>query len=251
MKPVFLCFVLLLLSTLAAFAADKPPIILNWPEENPQLKIAVVRFHLENSYQGTKQYLIDMTAQNVSGKPIPSASPQFQLFDKNNIRIGQGSMQITNVGVGETIKFQLSALLSGTPETVKLLAPGTRRVSLTVYSVPAGALLKVDGTVHGLTPQMVTLPVGSHMLEFSKEGYTNGSFPLVVTPDQLTGSSVSFELGSAMHDSIELRDGTVLNGDVETLDGTQAAVRIGGVVQAVPRNKIKKILLIEREIPGQ
>jgi hypothetical protein len=234
-----------------AIAAEKPQIVLNWPEENPQLKLTVVRFHLENSYQGTKQYLIDMTAQNVSGKQIPSASPQFQLFDKNNIRIGQGSIQITNVGAGETVKFQLSALLSGTPETVKLLAPGTRHVSMTVYSVPAGAQLKVDGKEHGITPQILNLPVGSHMLEFSKDGYTNGSFPLVVTPDQLNGSSVSFELGSAMHDSVELRDGTVLNGDVESLDGTQAVVRIGGNVQAVPRNKIKRILLIEREISGQ
>jgi hypothetical protein len=250
MKPVALGVLLLLLCSLAV-GGEKQQIVLNWPDENPQLKFTVVRFHLENSYQGTKQYLIDMTAQNVSGKPIPSVSPQFQLFDKNNIRVGQGSIQISNVGAGETIKFQLSALLSGTPETVKLLPPGTRRVSMTVYSVPAGAQLKVDGTAHGVTPQMVTLPVGSHMLEFAKEGYSNGSFPLVVSPDQLNGSSVSFELGSAMHDSVELRDGTVLSGDVESLDGTQVVVRIGGNVQAVPRNKIKRILLIEREIPGQ
>ncbi len=246
-----LALVLLLFLSIQVFASDKQSVVLNWPEENPQLKLTVVRFHLENSYEGSKQYLIDMTAQNVSGKLIPTASPQFQIFDKKNIRIGQGSIQLSNVAPGETVKFQISALLSGSPETIRLVAPGLRRVSLTVYSVPAGAQLKVDDQPHGVTPQNVVLQVGSHMLEFSKDGYTNGKFPLVITPDQLNGGSVSFELGSAMHDTVELRDGTVLSGDVESLDGTQAVVRVGGDVQAVPRNKIKRILLIEREIPNQ
>jgi hypothetical protein len=79
-----------------------------------------------------------------------------------------------------------------------------------VNSVPQGAVLKVDGTDAGTTPKMVKVGVGKHLLEFTKEGFNAGKFPMEVGPDDVSGGSVSYELGTSAHDTIELRDGSVL-----------------------------------------
>jgi hypothetical protein len=50
------------------------------------------------------------------------------------------------------------------------------------------------------------------MLEFEKEGFNSGRFPLEITSRDTSRGSVSYELGSAAHDTIELRDGSVLCG---------------------------------------
>lgn len=120
-------------------------------------------------------------------------------------------------------------------------------VSLTVYSVPSGAKLSVDGNEAGITPLALKLPVGSHTLEFSKEGFNTGKYPLVITPDQVSGGQVSYELGASAHDTIELRDGTVLNADVESVSATEVVVTIGGKRQSFDRNQIKRILFVQRE----
>ncbi len=51
------------------------------------------------------------------------------------------------------------------------------------------------------------------MLEFSKEGFNPGRFPLEITADDASGGSVSYELGASAHDTVELRDGSILSGD--------------------------------------
>lgn len=98
-----------------------------------------------------------------------------------------------------------------------------------------------------MTPIAAQLVPGSHTLTFTKEGYNPGTFPMVIAPDQLSGGSVSFELGSAAHDTIELRDGSVINGDLQSVDATQVIVMVGGNAQKFDRNQVKKVLLIERE----
>jgi hypothetical protein len=47
-----------------------------------------------------------------------------------------------------------------------------------------------------------------------------------------------------------LRDGTLLNGDVESVTGTEVVVRVGGAPQRLNRNRVKRILLVERETPA-
>lgn len=89
--------------------------------------------------------------------------------------------------------------------------------------------------------------MGKHLLEFSKEGFNVGKFPLEIGPDDTSGGSVSYELGTSAHDTVELRDGSVLNGDVESLSASEVLVRIGGSVQHFDRNQVKRILLVERE----
>lgn len=71
------------------------------------------------------------------------------------------------------------------------------------------ALAILYGLVRGLW-----VSIGKHMLEFSKEGFNSGKFPLGMSSHDASGGSVSYELGSAAHDTIELRDGSVLSGDL-------------------------------------
>jgi hypothetical protein len=124
-------------------------------------------------------------------------------------------------------------------------------ISVTVNSVPQGALLKVDGADQGITPKMIQVGVGKHLLEFSKEGFSNGRFPLEVAPNDASGGSVSYELGTSAYDTVELRDGSVLSGDLMSVSATEVVIRIGGASQHFNRNQVKRILLVERDAPAQ
>jgi hypothetical protein len=124
-----------------------------------------------------------------------------------------------------------------------------RAISLTVNSTPQGALLKLDGVEQGPTPRLISVGSGKHSLSFSKEGFTVGTFPLEIGPNDVSGGSVNFELGAASFDSIELRDGSVLNGDLVSISGMDVDVRVGGSIQHINRNQVKRIVLTEREAP--
>jgi len=179
------------------------------------------------------------------------------LFDDKKTRIGEALLSVSDVAPGETIKFQTTIASTGNPFSVAIVADylppelgaaaPTKTVSLTVNSIPQGAHLKVDGTDSGTTPKVVQLTTGKHRLEFSKEGFNAGSFPLEIAPNDASGGSVSYELGSAVHDTVELRDGSVLNGDVESVSAADVVVRIGGKDGHYDRNQVKRILFVERE----
>ena len=68
-----------------------------------------------------------------------------------------------------------------------------------------------------------------------------------IAPDAVSGGSVSFELGTASHDTIELRDGSVVTGDVESMSATDLVIRVGGALQNISRNQVKRIVLIQRD----
>ena len=177
------------------------------------------------------------------------------------MRIGDGWISLTNMAPGETIKFQTNLSSAGTPASMALaprtlpselssyLPPST--VSVTVNSVPQGANLKVDGKEAGTTPKVVQVGRGKHVLEFSKEGFNTGQFPLEIGAEDISGGSISFELGTAAHDTLELRDGSVITGDLESLSATDVVVRAGGMLQRLNRNQVKRIVLVEREVPAQ
>ena len=126
-----------------------------------------------------------------------------------------------------------------------------RLVSITVNTVPQGALARLDGVDVGTTPKIVQVSVGKHILEFSKEGFNAGKFPFEMGPDDASGGSVSFELGTSAHDTIELRDGSVLTGDLVSLSGMEVVIKVGGSDQRLNRNQVKRILLVERDAPAQ
>jgi hypothetical protein len=252
--------VLLFAST--TYAKDPPVQVFVWPESGtPVLRFTFGKFKEVGSLGNERTFMTDTTAENLWGKAIPNASFSLYLFDKNKVRIGEGMINLSSVGVGQAVKFQTTIAASGAPTSVSLvakylpaeLAPALppRLVSTTVNSVPQGAVLRVDGREAGTTPKIVQLGVGKHLLEFSKEGFNAGRFPMEISSDDASGGSVSYELGASAHDTIELRDGTVLSGDLQSISATEVVVRTGGKDLSYDRNQVKKIILVEREVIQQ
>lgn len=249
---------LLLALSLVASAKENPTIVV-WPsQEQPVLRFAFGKFAKVGSVGTQNSYTVEVTAENLWSKPIPSATFETYFFGKDNIRMGSGYISVRNLGVHETVKFTMPfSTTGGQPATLKLqaldvpkeLGPAAppRKIRLTVYSVPSGANLKLDGEDVGVTPKQVELAMGKHTLQFSRNGYHNGSFPLEVGPDDVSGGTVSYELGSLAHDTVEMRDGSTLIGDVESMDATAVVVRVAGNLQSVDRNQVKRILLVQRE----
>jgi hypothetical protein len=95
---------------------------------------------------------------------------------------------------------------------------------------------------------MVRLTVGTHQLDLVKEGYAPGATAVDVTADELPGGSITVELGGLSRDTVELRDGTVVLGDVTSLSMTNVVVRVEGKDQSYARNLVKKIILVERVV---
>jgi hypothetical protein len=56
-------------------------------------------------------------------------------------------------------------------------------------------------------------------------------------------------LGALAHDTIEMRDGTTLTGDIESMSASSVVVRVAGKIQSLDRNLVKRILLVQRETP--
>ena len=256
--PVRLLLVVCLLAS-TAYPKDQPAQVIVWPESGtPVLRFSFGKFKEVGSIGSERTFMTDTTAENLWGKVISNASFSLYLFDKNKVRIGEGLINVSSVGVGQTVKFQTTIAASGAPASVSLVAKylppelgparPPRTVSMTVNSVPQGAALKVDGREAGTTPKIVQLGVGKHLLEFSKEGFNAGRFPMEIGPDDVSGGSVSYELGASAHDTIELRDGTVLSGDLQSVSATQVVVRAGGKDLSYDRNQVKKIMMVERDV---
>ena len=104
----------------------------------------------------------------------------------------------------------------------------------------------MDGNEAGTTPKVVQLAVGKHNLIFTKEGFNKGTFPIEIGLDDASGGSVSYELGTSAHDTVELRDGSVLSCDLDSISGMEVRVRVAGAVQTLDRNQVKRILFTER-----
>jgi hypothetical protein len=259
---VFSALLLTFLLVIAANAKEPPAQVIVWPDSGPPvLRFSFSRLKEVGASGSQHNYNSDTTAENLWGKPISRADFSLYLFDKKKVRIGEGWISVSNVGLGETVKFQTSVSATGTPVSIALAPrslPGelqsflpAKTISITVNSVPQGAVPKVDGTDAGTTSKMVKVGLGKHLLECAKEGFNAGKFPMEVGPDDVSGGSVSYELGTSAHDTIELRDGSVLTGDLVSVSGMDMVVHAGGNDQRLNRNQVKRILLIERESSTQ
>src|ERR1035438_1562119 len=246
---------------LAAYAKDPPAPGSVWAETGtPVFRFTFGKFKEVGSLGNERSYVTETTAENLWSKPIGNANFSLYLYDKNKTRIAEATINVSNVAPGETVKFQTTIASSGPPASLsvvarylpKELAPlaPPRLVSITVNTVPQGARAKLDGVDVGTTPKMVQVAVGKHVLEFGKEGFNPGKFPFEMGPDDASGGSVSFELGTSAHDTIELRDGSVLSGDLVSVSGMEIVVKVGGSDQRLNRNQVKRILLVEREAPS-
>ncbi|MGA8085710.1 MAG: PEGA domain-containing protein [Terracidiphilus sp.] len=250
----FLCSLALLLSAIPALAKDAPLPVINWPSTGtPVVRFTFGKFKTLPGMGSLHGYVMETTAQNLSARVISSARFSVYLFDKAKVRVGEDAIALSNVGPGETVRFQTTVMASGQPVSVSIneKTDAAKTVSLTVNSTPQGALLKVDGVEAGVTPRLITVGAGRHILSFSKEGFKAGEFPLEIGRDDVSGGSISYELGAASFDSIELRDGSVLNGDLVSVSGMDVEIRVGGNLQHIDRNRIKRIMLVQRDAPRQ
>jgi hypothetical protein len=209
------------------------------------------------SVEHQQAYEVDTQVTNLWDKRIPEARFAIYLFDKKNVRIGEGLIAISNVAPGETIKFETNIMASGQAVSMKLapqslpdelhalLPPKT--ISLTVNSVPQDAHFTLDGKDAGTTPKSIEVTIGTHILEFDKEGFSRGKYLFSIGPDDVSGGSVSYELGTSAHDTIEMRDGAIINGDLLSISATEVIVKVDGNTRTLDRAQVRRITLTERK----
>jgi len=250
---VFRLSVILLLLTAPALAKDAPLQVIDWPATGtPVVRFTFGRFKPLPGMSSLHGYVMDITAENLLPRLIPAARFSLYLFDKNKVRVGEDTIGLSNVGSGEAVKFETTVMASGVPASVSIqeISQAAKTISLTVNTTPQGAMLKLDGNEVGTTPRMIYVGAGKHTLTFSKEGFTDGNFPLEISRDDVSGGTVNYELGVSAFDSIELRDGSVLNGDLVSISGMDVEIRVGGSIQHIDRNKIKRVMFTQREAPA-
>ena len=245
---------LLILVSALSFA-KKPDLVMMWPPENPTLKLTFGTFHDMGSYAGKMTLVSDVAVQNLTAKVMPRASFNVSLLDRNNVRLGSGLLIIEDLNPGQSAKVQFQCTSVGQPAVLNLAAnnsggvpTSTKAIPVMIVSVPPGATLKVDGQAMGMTPVTVRMLAGTHNLELHKEGYADVKTPLDVNPDELPGGSITITLGGLASDTIELRDGSILNGDVLSMTLEAVVIKVQGTEQTFDRNRIKKIFLVERTV---
>jgi PEGA domain len=238
--------------SLPGFAKKGPLQVIDWPTSGgPVLRFTFDRFKSLPDMGSLHGYVMETTAQNLSSRVVALERFSVYLFDKKQERVGQDEISVSNLGPGETVKFETTVTASAEPVSLVLkeISPASRAISMTVNSAPQGAVLSLDGKTEGTTPRIISVGPGHHTLTFSKDGFNRGVFPLEISRNDVSGGTVSFDLSAASYDTIELRDGTVLNGDLVSISGMNIEVRIGGVIQDLNRNSVKRILLVQREQP--
>jgi hypothetical protein len=251
-SPIVGLFLAVWLLALPSFAKETPLQVIDWPTSGtPVLRFTFSKFKSLPEMGRLHGYVMDTMAENLSSRVIPSARFSIYLFDKNKVRVGEDVITVTNVGPGETVKFETTVSASGQPASITLreLTAAAKTISITINSTPQGATLSVDGAQAGPTPRLITVGVGHHTLTFTKEGFNNGAFPLDISQNDVSGGSVTFELGAAAYDTVELRDGSVFNGDLVSVSGMDVEIRVGGAIQHIDRNKVKRVLLVQRDMP--
>src|SRR6202790_4774439 len=258
MKRFLLTLAAILVLASGVCLAKDSPITLLWPQDKPALKLTFGKFQQIAVLAGQSTFVCDVVVENLTDKVVPHASFTVYGNDRNSVRIGEGLLLISDLNPQQQVKARLQFTSVGVPASLTLsakkdmlAAPGAKTIPLRVLSVPPGAKLKVDGQDAGMTPVMVKLTIGSHSLDLTKEGYAPGSTPLEVTADELPGGSITVELGGMSRDTVELRDGRVLFGDVLSTSLTSVVVSVDGKEQALERNQVKKMMLVERQVTQQ
>jgi hypothetical protein len=249
--------VILVLASAVCCAKDST-ITLLWPQDRPAVKLTFGKFQQISVLAGQSTFVCDVVVENLTDKPMARASFTVYGNDRNSVRIGEGLLLVSDLNPQHQVKVRVQFTSVGVPASLTLsakkdmlAAPGVKTIPLKVISVPPGAKLKVDGQDAGTTPVMVKLTIGSHNLDLVKEGYAPGTTPLEVTPDELQGGSITVELGGLSRDTVELRDGKVLLGDVLSLSLTSVVVSVDGKEQTLDRNQVKKMMLVERQVTQQ
>ena len=244
---------LLLLFATTAFAADP---VLTWPANGKDaiLRFTVGKLRQISSNSGQTDYLGEALAENLSTKPIPSASFYLYLLDKSGKRVGEGYLEVSNLGAGQRAKIPVSVHAMGSYSTMELQpqhVPSDEpfKVKMNIVSTPSGASFKLDAQPSGVTPQILPIAPGKHVLEFTKEGYAAASTPVEVAPNAPAGS-VEIELNPLAVDTVVLRDGTVMMGDVTSMTAAAVNVTVKGKPVKLDRSRVARIVLGQRKRPS-
>jgi hypothetical protein len=241
-KPI--CILFLLLLSIAAFPADT---VLNWPVTGePMLRFTVGKLRQISSVSGQTDYLGDALAENLGTKPIPAASFYLYLLDKTGKRVGEGYLEVTNLAAGQQAKIPVSVHAMGSFARMELQpqhlpTDEPMKIKMSITSVPSGARLKLDAQESGVTPQILAIAPGIHTLEFGKEGYETASTPLDIVENSPPGS-LKLELNPLTLDTVVLRDGTELLGNVISVTGSSVAVSVKGKTTRLPRTRVARVL---------
>lgn len=229
----------------SAFAADTVP---TWP---PSGKDAILRFTVGklrsvSSASGQNDYLGEALAENLTTKTIPSASFYLYLLDKSGKRVGEGYVEVTNLAAGQKARVPVSVHAMGSYASMELAAqhlPSDEpmRIKTIIKSEPSGASLKVDAEDSGVTPETVPIAAGKHVLEFSKEGYAAASTTVEIVENSMPGG-VEIELNPLTVDTVVLRDGTVLLGNVVSMTDASVNVTVKGKSTKLDRGRIARII---------
>ena len=249
---------ILLFATLAIAKKKEPPqpIVMLWPsQDNATLKLTFNPFRELAAYSGQMTLVSDVVVQNLTAKLMPRASLTVSLLDQNRVRIGNGVLSVDDLNAGESAKILFQCTSVGTPAMLSIAAhnmggvpTSTKTIPITIISIPPGAALKIDDKDAGTTPATVHLIAGTHNLELRKEGYADAKTPLDINPDEAPGGSMTITLGGLDSDTIELRDGSILKGDVLSMSIEAVVIRVNGQDQSFDRNRIRKIFLAERVV---
>ncbi len=237
----------MLLLGLAAgvFGADT---VLTWPDsgEGAMLRFTLGKLRQVNSASGQTDYLGEAAAENLSAKAIPSASFYLYLLDKSGNRVGEGYLEVTNLAAGQKTKIPVSVHAMGSFSRMELKAqhlPSDEpmKIKMSITSLPSGAILKLDSQESGVTPQILPVAPGKHMLEFSKEGYAAASTPLEIAENAPPGS-VQIELSPLTLDTVVLRDGTVVLGNVMSVTSTSVAINVKRKSTRLERSRVARVV---------
>lgn len=250
------CSVLLsLLLASTASLAKRSELVITWPQDNPTLKLTFSNFQNMGSFAGRSTLVSDVVVQNLTVKAMPRATFDVSLLDKNKVRIGTGLLIVDDLNPGQSARVQFQCAAVGQPATLSIAAHNnsgvpisTKLIPIMIISVPPGASLKVDDKVVGTTPITVRMISGSHNLELQKDGFAVAKTPLDVNPDEAPGGSITITLGGLADDTIELRDGSVLKGDVISMTLESIIINVQGKEQTFDRNQVKHIFLVERVV---
>lgn len=248
-----LCVLPFLFLCVAAFAADT---VLTWPADgnNPVLRFTVGKLRQVSSVSGQTDYLGEALAENLGEKAIPSASFYVYLIDKNGKRVGEGYLEVTNLGAGQKAKVPVSVHAMGSyvrmelhPQHVPTDEP--MKVKMSVTSVPSGASVKLNGQESGVTPQIIAIVPGKHTLEFSKEGYATASTPVEIAKNAMPGS-VNVDLEPLTLDTVVLRDGTALVGNVTLVTSTGVSINVKGKTTKFQRANVARVVFGVKSAPA-
>ena len=245
-KPICILLLLLSCAIVQSRAADT---VLTWPPDGKDaiLRFTVSKLHPVSSNSGQSDLLGEALAENLSAQPISSASFYLYLLDKTGKRVGEGYLEVTNLGAGQRAKIPVSVHSLASYSSVQLQPqhlPSDEpfKIKMSITSVPPGAAVKLDSQDSGVTPQMLPIAPGKHILEFIKEGYDSASTPIEVVANSLPGA-VEMELNPLTLDTVVLRDGTTLEGEVVSMTATTVNLNVRAKPTKLDRSRVARIVL--------